>query len=102
RAVVASWRVTTAVSRKVKIGAAELRMVASAASTWRSPQAINVQGITLLSTAWKAKRRQVAAYVGSLMPRAHMIASSSRPAIVVRAAISVIGGMVATPSLMKV
>ena len=33
RGVAASWRVTTAVSRKVKIGAAELRMVASAAST---------------------------------------------------------------------
>ena len=31
-----------------------------------------------------------------------MMASSSRPAISVRAAISVIGGMVATPSLMNV
>jgi hypothetical protein len=94
--------VTTAVSRKVKIGPAELRMVASDASTWRSPQAISVQGMTLLSTAWNAKRCQVAASVGILMPRAHMTTSSSNPAIAVRAAISVIGGMVATPSLMKV
>jgi len=31
-----------------------------------------------------------------------MTASSNTPAIAVRAAISVIGGMVATPSLMKV
>ena len=35
------------------------------------------------------------------MPRQHMIISSSTPAISVRSAIKVIGGMVATPSLMK-
>ena len=40
--------------------------------------------------------------VGISMPRRRMTISSSTPAIAVRAAISVIGGMVATPSLMKV
>ena len=101
RGLAASWRVMRAVNRKVKIGAAELRMVAKPASTVRSPQAIRVQGMTLLRTAWNAKRRQVAALVGICMPRQRMISSSSTPAISVRNAIKVIGGMVATPSLMK-
>ena len=91
-----------AVNRKVKIGEAELRMVASPASTKRSPQAISVHGITLLRQAWKMKRRQVAPSIGIVTPRIRMMTSSKSPAIAVRAAISVIGGMVATPSLMKV
>jgi hypothetical protein len=48
------------------------------------------------------KRRQVAAFLGSRTPRQCMINSKSRPAIAVRPAISVIGGMVAMPNLMKV
>jgi hypothetical protein len=99
--VVVSCRVTSAVNRKVKIGAAELRMVARPASTDRSPQAISVQGMTLLRQAWTAKRRQVAASVGIVTPRQRMTRSSSTPAIRVRHAIRVIGGIVATPSLMK-
>ena len=47
----ASCRVTSAVNRKVKIGAAELRIVASPASTERSAHAISVQGMTLLRQA---------------------------------------------------
>jgi len=80
----------------------ELRIVASPASSERSPQAISVQGITLLRQAWTRKRRQVAASFGSLTSRHRMMASSSRPAIEVRKAIRVTGGMLATPSLMKV
>jgi hypothetical protein len=51
RGLAGSCRVTRAVNRKVKIGAAELRIVAGPASTNRSPQAISVQGITLLRQA---------------------------------------------------
>ncbi len=47
-------------------------------------------------------RFQVAPSLGISMPRSCMTISSSTPAIAVRAAISVIGGIVATPSLMKV
>jgi hypothetical protein len=90
------------VRKNVKIGEVELRMVVSPASTERSAQAISVHGITLLRTAWNTKRRQVAASVGSRKPRPCMMRSSSTPAIDVRAAIRLIGGMVATPSLMKV
>ena len=86
----------------MNIGEVELRMVANPASSERSPQAIKVQGITLLRKACNRNRRQVAISRGSLTPRACMITSNSNPAIKVRAAISVIGGMVATPSLMNV
>ncbi len=86
----------------MKIGEAELRIVASPASTERSPQASKVQGITLLRQACNRNRRQVAASRGSRTPRQRMIASSNSPAIAVRAAIRVIGAMVATPSLMNV
>ena len=48
------------------------------------------------------KRRQVAASAGSRKPRQCMINSKIRPAIAVRPAIKVTGGIVATPSLMKV
>ena len=102
RGVSASWRVTASVRKKVKIGDVELRMVASPASSARSPQASMVQGITLLRQAWNRKRRQVAASVGRLMPRQRMMTRSSSPAIRVRAAIRVTGGIVATPSRMKV
>ena len=51
RAVTGSWRVTNAVSRKVKIGEVEFRMVARPASTVRSAQAISVNGTTLLRQA---------------------------------------------------
>ena len=43
----------------------------------RSPQAIIVQGITLLRQAWNRKRRQVAASRGIRMPRQRMMASSN-------------------------
>ena len=102
RNVTASWRVIANVRKKVKIGAVELRMVATPASSARVPQATIVQGMTLLRQAWNRKRRQVAASVGNAIPRQRMIATSSRPAISVRAAISVTGGIVATPTLMKV
>ena len=91
--------VTASVRKNVKIGDVELRMVARPASSARSPQAIMVQGITLLRQAWNRKRRQFAASVGSLMPRQRMMTSSSKPAISVRPAIRVIGGMVATADL---
>jgi hypothetical protein len=58
--------------------------------------------MTLLRQAWNANRRQVAPSLGIAMPRSRMMTMSSIPAIAVRAAISVIGGIVATPSLMKV
>jgi hypothetical protein len=48
------------------------------------------------------KRRQVARLDGIVRPRQRMMESNKSPAIEVRAAISVIGGMVATPTLMKV
>ena len=51
RAVTGSWRVMAAVSRKVKIGEVEFRMVARPASTVRSAQAISVKGMTLLRHA---------------------------------------------------
>ena len=86
----------------MKIGAVELRIVASPASSVRSPQATMVQGMTLFMPAWNRKRRQVARSVGMITPRARMMTSSSSPAIAVRPAIRVIGGMVATPIRMKV
>jgi hypothetical protein len=97
-----SWRVMASVRKKVNIGDVELRMVASPASSERSLQAINVQGITLLRKACNMKRRHVSASRGRLSPRARITTSNSNPAIRVRAAIRVVGGMVATPSLMNV
>jgi len=44
----------------------------------------------------------VAASVGMATPRQRMMASSSNPAIAVRPAMKVIGGIVATPIRMKV
>ncbi|MNW22452.1 hypothetical protein D3C71_2239250 [compost metagenome] len=61
-----------------------------------------VKGKTLLRQAWNRKRLQVAASRGSLMPRKRRTASRMVPAISVRAAMSVTGGMVSTPILMKV
>lgn len=86
----------------MKIGEVELRMVASPASTLRSAHAMSVNGSTLLRQACSAKRRHIAGSRGSRTPRRRSSASSSRPAISVRAAISVTGGSVCTPILMKV
>lgn len=102
RTVTGSWRVISAVSRKVKIGEVALRMVARPASTERSAAAISVKGITLLRQAWKAKRRHVAASRGMASPRQRMMANRMPPAIKVRAAMKVTGGIVWTPILMKV
>jgi hypothetical protein len=77
-------------------------MAARPASTVRSAQAIRVKGTTLLRQAWNRNRRQVAPSRGIATPRARMTARSSRPAMAVRAAIRVTGGIVATPSLMTV
>lgn len=86
----------------MKIGEVELRMVASPASTLRSAHAMSVNGSTLFRQACTTKRRHTAGSVGSFTPRMRSTASSSRPAMSVRAAISVTGGIVATPILMKV
>lgn len=88
-------------SRKTKTGVVALRMVASPASTLRSAQAISVKGSTLLRQAWNRKSRQVARSRGRLKPRQRIIATRTAPAISVRAAISVSGGIVSTPILMK-
>ncbi len=101
RGVSASWRVIARVRKKVKIGAVEFRMVASPASSERTLQASMVQGITLLRQAWNRKRRQLAASIGSVTPRHRMMTRSNSPAIRVRAAIRVTGGIVVTPTLMK-
>src|SRR6185503_10136827 len=102
RDVTASWRVIANVRKNVNIGAVELRMVATPASRVLDPQATIVHGMTLLRQAWNRKRRQVAASMGILTPRQRMMASSSNPAISVRHAIRVTGGMVAAPTRMKV
>jgi hypothetical protein len=101
RPVTGSWRVRAAVIRTAKTGVVEFRTAARPASTVRSAQAIRVKGTTLLRQAWTRNRRQVAASRGRAMPRARATARSTVPAIVVRAAIRVSGGIVATPSLMK-
>ena len=80
----------------MNIGAVELRMVATLASSARVPQATMVHGMTLLRQAWNRKRRQFSASTGILIPRQRMIATSRSPAISVRPAISVTGGIVAT------
>jgi hypothetical protein len=100
--VAGSCRVMAAVIRKAKIGVVELRIVARPASTLRSAQAISVKGMTLLRQAWKRKRRQTAASRGRRRPRDRMTAWRMPPAISVRAAMKVTGGMVATPIRMKV
>jgi len=102
RPVTGSCRVTAQVIRKVKIGEVEFRIAARPASRLVSAQAIMVKGMTLFITAWKPNSRQVRPSVGMGMPRSRSTSSSTAPAITVRAAISVTGGMVATPSLMKV
>src|SRR6185312_17354436 len=102
RDVAGSCRVIVAVMRKVKIGEVELRMVASPATTSSSAQAIKVNGTTLLRQAWNRNRRQVAPSRGNVSPRQRSTVTRMAPAIRVRAAIKVTGGMVATPSLMKV
>ena len=95
-------RVTAAVRMNVNIGAVELRMVATPASSSRVPQATMVQGMTLFMHAWNMKRRQFSASVGILMPRQCMMAISNSPAISVRPAISVTGGIVVTATFRNV
>lgn len=99
--VAGSWRVIRAVSKKVKIGEVAFRIVASPASSERSAQAISLNGTTLFRHAWNANRRQLAASPGKASPRQRIKANRMPPAIRVRAAISVTGGIVATPILMK-
>ncbi len=101
RAVAASCRTSRTVSRKVKIGEVELRMVARPASTIFSPQAISVNGTTLLRQACTRKPSHSPRSLGSAMPRRRITSSRIDPAIKVRAAIKVIGGIVSTPTLMK-
>lgn len=88
-------------SSTTKIGLVELRIVASPASTLRSAQAISVNGMTLLRQAWTRKSRQVAPSRGRRRPRQRSTPSRIAPASSVRAAISVTGGIVSTPTLMK-
>src|SRR6185295_13944119 len=101
RIVTGSCAVNAHVMRKVKIGAVELRMVARPASTTCWPHAISVNGTTLLSSACTRKLRQVTASRGNGMRRAAITAPSSAEAIRVRAAIKVSGGMLSTPTRMK-
>ncbi len=84
------------------MGEVALRMVATPASTVCSAQAIRVNGTTLFSPAWNRKRAQVARSCGSRMPRSRRMTARRAPAIRVRAAMKVSGGMVSTPTLMKV
>jgi len=86
----------------MKIGDVEFRMVARPASTLRSAHAINVNGNTLSKQACSMKRRQFAASRGSWTPRIQITPSNSEPAKSVRAAMSVTGGIVATPISMRV
>ncbi len=76
-------------------------MVASPAATPRSAQAISVNGMTLLRQAWTRKSRQLPRSRGRRRPRQPFTASRIAPASSVRAAISVTGGIVSTPTLMK-
>jgi len=77
-------------------------MVARPASTDCSAQAIKVNGITLLRQACNRKRRQSARPVGIAMWRQRRTPTSTTAAMVVRAAMSVIGGIDSTPTLMNV
>ena len=87
--------------RKVKIGDEEFRMVASPASTHCSAHAIKVNGTTLLRHAWTRNRRQTLGSPGNVTRRARRTTTSTTDATKVRAAISVSGGIVSTPSLMN-
>jgi hypothetical protein len=90
------------VRRNAKIGDVEFRIVARPASTLCSAQAIRVKGITLLRHAWDRKRRHVVPFFGKERPCARIRQIKIDPAIKVRAAISVTGGMVSRPILMNV
>ncbi len=87
--------------RKAKIGVVALRMTAGPASRRVSAQAMSVKGIALLRHAWNRKRFQLCRSAGRRSPRQCSAASSTAPAMAVRAAMKVIGGIVSTPSLMK-
>ena len=77
RDVTASWRVMASVRKNVNIGAVELRMVATPASSVRDPQATIVHGMTLLRQAWNRSRRQVVASMGIRTPRQRMMATTA-------------------------
>jgi hypothetical protein len=62
---------------------------------------MSVKGTTLFRQAWRISRPQVAPSRGSATPRQRITASSRRPAMSVRAVMSVIGGMLCTPTRMK-
>jgi hypothetical protein len=77
-------------------------MVARPASSDCSAQAIRVKGATLFSRAWTKNRRQIPKSRGNAIPRAYIHARRSEPAMRVLAAMNVSGGIVSTPTLMKV
>jgi hypothetical protein len=77
-------------------------MVAKPASTERSAHAISVKGTTLFNNACTKKRRHTAGSRGIGTRRTLIQSKSADPAISVLAAMSVSGGIVATPILMKV
>jgi hypothetical protein len=93
RRVTTSWRATNAVSMKAKIGDVEFRMVARVASVVCWAHAMRVNGTTLLRQACMKNRCHELASLGSITPRQRMTSSSNAPAINVRTAISVTGGM---------
>ena len=68
----------------------------------RSAHAINVKGTALLSTACSANRRHITTSFGNRKPRQCRTPSRISPAISVRTAMNVTGGMVSTPILMNV
>lgn len=102
RRVNGSWRVISHVPRKAMTGDAELRMVANPASTERSAHAMSVNGTALFKHACRKKRRHIAKSRGIAIRRAFIQNRRVDPAIRVRAAISVSGGMVVTPIRMNV
>src|SRR5262245_40354798 len=90
-----------AVPINTKIGDIELSTPASALSTYCSPHANSVHAAILLKNPWTSSRRQVDLSFGNRAPWCHMIASRNTAAITTRIAISVIGGIVATATLIN-
>lgn len=62
---------------------------------------MSVNGTTLLRQACTRNDRQAVRSFGRAMPRSRSNISSKRPAMMVRAAMNVTGGIVPTPTLMK-
>ena len=103
RAVTASCRTSSTVSRKVKIGEVELRMVARPASTVFSRPRDQREGDDAVEAGLDQEAQPQPA-VPRQRDAAQRASPASRidPAIKVRAAIKVTGGIVSTPTLMKV